>query len=48
MCKDLLRSKETDAETIEGIRGRFLRRIKYYTKDIWLNSYWEGINARSI
>lgn len=48
MCKDLLRRKETDAETIEGIRGRFLRRIKYYPKDIWLNSYWEVINARSI
>lgn len=46
MCRDLLESKETDATTIEGIRGRFLRRMRYYPDDMWLNSYWKVINAR--
>lgn len=46
LCKNLLELKETDASTIEGIRGRFLRRMKYYPNEIWLNSYWKVINAR--
>lgn len=48
MCRDLLKSKETDATTVEGLRGRFLRRMKYHSNELWLNSYWETINGTGI
>lgn len=48
MSRDILNSKETDATTMEGVRQRFLRKMKHNPDGLWLDSYWKLINAEPI